>query len=105
MAHHCRRVEIEVKREQRGGLQENRWEPLRGRVMANEEKKMVACSMRRETQQLVKCWGCREGGHRLWMCSKKAAHPAKGEAQQRKLKCGKCGEENHVAKGCKNYWR
>ena len=78
---------------------------MRGRVMASEEEKMAACSMRREAQQLVKCWGCGEGEHCLWTSPKKVACPAKGEAQQRKLRCGKCREENHVTKGCDNYWR
>jgi len=48
MAHQCRREEIEAEREQRGGLQENRWEPLKCRVMVSEEERIVACSKRRE---------------------------------------------------------
>jgi len=55
MAHYCRRKEIETEREQRGGLYENRWEPLRYRVMVSEEERMAVCSVRREAQQLVKC--------------------------------------------------
>jgi len=39
------------------------------------------------------------------MCPKKTARLVKGKAQQRRLKCWKCGEENHVTKGCDNYWR
>jgi len=65
MAHHCRREEMKAEREQRGGWFDNRWEPLRCRVMACEEERVVACSARREAQQLVKCWGCREKGHYL----------------------------------------
>ena len=65
-------MEIEAEREQRGGLQENRWDPLRCRVMASEEERMVAHSKRREVQQLVRCWGCGEEGHRLWTCPKRA---------------------------------
>ena len=41
MAHHCRRMEIEAEREQRGGSCENRWEPLRRRVMACEEERVA----------------------------------------------------------------
>jgi len=55
MAHHCRRIEIEAEREQSGGPYENRWEPLRCRVMVCEEERRVACSVRREAQHLVKC--------------------------------------------------
>ena len=47
----------EIKEEeQRGGLQENRWEPLKCRVMASDEERMAAHSIRREAQQAVKCW-------------------------------------------------
>ena len=41
MAYHYRRMEIEAEREQRGELFENRWEPLRCRVMACEEERTV----------------------------------------------------------------
>ena len=78
VAHHCRRAEIEAEREQREGLDENRWEPLRCRVMACDEERMAAHSKRREAQQAVKCWGCGEEGHCLWMCPKKAARPEQG---------------------------
>ena len=65
MAHHCRRVEIEAEKEQRGGSDENKWKLLKCRVMACDEERKAACSIRREAQQLVRCWGCREEGHRL----------------------------------------
>jgi len=65
MAHHCRRIEIEARREQRGEFSENRWELLRCRMMTCEEERMVVRSARREAQQVVKCWGCGEEGHRL----------------------------------------
>ena len=65
MAHQYRREEIEAEREQRGGLQENRWKLLKCRVMAYEEERKVARSVRREAQQVVKCWGCGETRHRL----------------------------------------
>ena len=97
MAHHCRRAEIEAERELRGGSCENRWEPLRCRVMR--------CDEEREAQQKVKCWGCRKEGHRLWTYPRKAARPPKGEAQQGKLVCRKCKEENHIARNCNSYWR
>ena len=80
MAHQCRREEIEAEKELRGGSEENRWEPLRCRVMMCDEEREAACSTRREAQQGVKCWGCGEVGHRLWTCPKKAARPHKGEA-------------------------
>ena len=105
MAHYCRRMEIEAERELRGGLCENRWEPLRCRVMVCEEERMVAHSVKREVQQLVKCWGCREEGHCLWTCPKKAVCPVQGKVQQRKLRCAECKEENHVARNCDSYWR
>ena len=93
-AHHCRRVEIEAEREQRGGLYENRWKPLRCRVMACEEERLAAHSERREV------------GHRLWTCPTKAACPPKGEAQQeRKVVCKACKREDHVARNCNSYWR
>jgi len=81
MAHQCRKGEIEAEREQRGGLQENRWRLLEERVMRCDEEREAACSARREAQQEVKCWGCGEVGHHLWTCLAKAAHPPKGEAQ------------------------
>jgi len=105
MAYHCRRTEIEAEREQRGGLWENRWKPLRYRVMACKEERLAACSERREVQQVVKCWGYGEKGHHLWMCPKKAACPEQGKAQQRKLVYRECKEENHVARNCDSYWR
>ena len=104
-AHQCRRGEIKAEREQRRGLQENRWEPLKCRVMASEEERMVACSVRREAQQAVKCWGCGEEGHCLWTCLKKVVHLEQGEAQQRKLVCRKCKGKSHIAGNCDSYWR
>jgi len=107
MAHHCRREEIEAEREQRERWFANQWEPLRCRVMACKEERMVVCSVRREVQQQVKCWGCGEAGHCLWTCPRKAARPVQGEAQPknvRKLVCGECKEENHVARNCNSYW-
>ena len=105
MAYQCRREEIKAEREQRGGLQENRWKPLRYRVMACEEERRAVRSVRREVQQTVKCWGCGKEGHHLWTCPTKAACPPKGEVQQRKLVCRECKEENHVARNCNSYWR
>ena len=106
IAHQCRREEVEAKREQRGGSQENRWEPLECRVMRCDEEREAAHSTRREAQQGIKCWGCGEMEHRLWTCPKKVARPPKGEAQQeRKVVCKACKGENHIAKNCNNYWR
>jgi len=105
-AHQCRREKIEAEREQRGGLNENRWELLRYRVMAYDEKRKVAHSMWREAQQGTKCWGCGEVRHRLWMCLTKAVHPPKEKAQQeRKVVCRACKVENHIARNCDSYWR
>ena len=105
MVHHCRRTEIEAEREWRGGLSENRWKSLECRVMACEEERMAACSIRREAQQLVKCWGCGEEGHHLWTCPKRVACPVQGKVQQRKLRCAECKEENHIARNCNSFWR
>ena len=106
MAHHCRRTEIEAERELRGGLCENRWKPLECRVMRCDEEKEAARSIRREAQQEVKCWGCGEVGHRLWMCPAKAARPCRREVQQeRKVMCRACKEKNHIARNCNSYWR
>jgi len=106
MAHYCRRAEIEAEREQRGGLQDNRWKLLECRVMRCEEEREAACSIRREAQQAVKCWGCEEVGHRLWTCPTKAACPPKGEAQQEKrMVYTACKGENHIARNCDSYWR
>jgi len=106
MAHHCRREEIEAEREQRGGLQKNRWKPLECRVMRCDEEREAAHSIRREAQQTVKCWGCGEVEHCLWTCPTKAAHPPKEEAQQeRKVVCMACKGENHIARNCDSYWR
>jgi len=104
MAHQCRRREIEVEREQRGELQENRWKPLECRIMRCDEEREVARSIRREAQQTVKCWGCGEAGHRLWTCPTKAVRPPKGEVQQeRKVVCRACKGENHIARNCDSY--
>ena len=46
MAYHYRRMEIEAEREQRGELFENRWEPLRCRVMVCEEERMTVRVLR-----------------------------------------------------------
>ena len=74
--------------------------------MRCEEERKAARSIRREAQQVVKCWGCREVGHCLWTCPTKAAHPPKGEAQQeRKIGCTVCKGENHIARNCDSYWR
>ena len=106
MAHHYRRAEIEAEREQRGGLQENRWKPLECRVIRCDEEREAMRSVRREAQQGVKCWGCGEVGHRLWTCPAKAECPPKGEAQQeRRIVCAACKGENHIARNCNSYWR
>ena len=106
MAYHCRRAKIEAKREQRGGLQENRYKPLECRVMRYDEEREAAHSIRREAQQAVKCWGCGEAGHCLWTCPRKAARPPKGKVQQEgKVVCRTCKGENHVARNCDSYWR
>jgi len=105
-AHQCRRVEVEAERELRRGWDENRWKPLECRMMRCDEEREVACSVRREAQQGVKCWGCGEMGHCLWTCPAKTAYPPKGEAQQeRKVVCRTCKGENHVARDCDTYWR
>jgi len=100
MAYQCRREEIETEREQRGGSGENRWEPLRCRMMRCNEEREAARSIRSEVQQEVKCWGCGEAEHRLWTCPTKAACPAKGKAQQeRKVVCRACkGEGSYYKK-------
>jgi len=106
MAHQCRRKEIEAKREVRGGSEENRWEPLRCRVMRCDEEREAARSIRREAQQGMKYWGCGEVGHCLWTCPKKVVCPHKGKAQQgRKVTCVAYRGENHVARNCDSYWR
>jgi len=106
MAHQCRREEVEAGRELRGRSQENRWKTLECRVMRCGEEREAACSIRREAQQGIRCWGCGEVGHHLWMCPKKAVHPQRGEAQQeRKVVCVACKGENHVARNCNSYWR
>ena len=105
-AHQCRREEVKAERELRGGLDENRWKPLEYRVMRCDEERKVARSIRREAQQGVKYWGCGKMGHRLWTCPTKTARPLKGKAQQeRKLVCGRCKGENHIARNCDSYWR
>ena len=55
MVHYCRRAEIEAEREQRGGLQENRWKPLECRVVRCKEEREAVRSVRREAQQEVEC--------------------------------------------------
>jgi len=106
MAYQCRRKKVEAERELRGESEENRWEPLRYRVMMCDEEREAAHSVRREAQQGMKCWGCREVGHRLWTCPRKAARPHKGKAQQgRKVMYVACKRENHVARNCDSYWR
>jgi len=54
--------------------------------MGCKEDRMAVCSIRKEVQQGVKCWGYREAGHCLWTCSKKVACPEKGEVQQREVR-------------------
>jgi len=106
MAHQCRRREIEAEREQREGSVENKWKPLECRVMRCDEEREAAHSIRREAQQEVKCWGCREVGHRLWACPMKVACPPKGKVQQeRKVVYRACRGENHVTRNCNSYWR
>ena len=79
---------------------------MRCRVMVCEEERLVACSKMREAQQVVRCWGCGEVGHRLWACPTKAACPPKEEAQQeKKVVCKACKGENHVTRNCDTYWR
>ena len=50
MAHQCRREEVEAEREQRRGLQENRWKTLECRVMRCDEEREAVRSIRREAQ-------------------------------------------------------
>jgi len=105
MAHYYRRMEIEAERKLRGGLCENRWKPLKCRMMACDEERMAVRSIKREAQQLVRYWECGEEGHCLWTCPKKVACPEQGKAQQRKLVCRECKKENHVTRNCDGYWR
>ena len=106
MAHQCKREEIKAERKLRGGSCENRWEPLKCRVMRYDKEREVARSMRREAQQEVKCWGCGEVGHHLWTCPTKVVCPPKGEVQQEgKIVCRVCKGENHVARNYNSYWR
>jgi len=53
-------------RENRGGWQENKWELLKCRVMVCDEERKAVHSIRREAQQVMKCWGCGKAGHCLW---------------------------------------
>jgi len=106
MAHQCRRGKVETERELRGGLQENRWKPLECRVMRCDEEREAACSIRREAQQGVKCWGCGEVGHCLWMCPTKAACPPKGEAQQEgRVVCRVCKGKDYITRNCDDHWK
>ena len=93
-----------VAREQRGGLCSNRWSALRSRVMGCEEDRKAARSVRREAQQETRCWGCGVLGHYLWECPNKAAHPAKGKAQQKKVRSMEMKEEVAL-EGEESSWR
>jgi len=62
-----------AEREQRGRLCRNRWNALRTRVMGYKEDRKEVCSIRREAQQGVRCWGCGELGHCLWTCPSRVA--------------------------------
>jgi len=74
--------------------------------MRCDEEREAACSIRREAQQEVKCWGCGKVGHCLWTCPARVAHPPRGEAQQEgKVVYRACKGENHVARNCNSYWR
>ena len=55
-------------------------------VMGCEEDRRTACSVRRQAQQGVKCWGCEEMGYCLWVCPNKVAYPVKGEVQQKQVR-------------------
>ena len=106
MAHQCRREEIKAERKLRGESCENRWELLRCRVMRCDKEREAVHSIRREAQQEVKCWECREVGHCLWTCPTQTACPPKGEAQQeRKVVCRVCKGENHITRNYNSYWR
>ena len=37
--------------------------------------------------------------------SQKGSTPVQGKAQQGRLKCERCKEENHVTRNCDSYWR
>jgi len=93
MACHCQYEERIEARELRGESCKNRWNVLRSRVMRSEEEREVVCSRRREAQQGVKCWGCGEARHCLWVCPKKAAHPTRGKAQQKEVRRAVEGKE------------
>jgi len=71
----------------------NRWNMLRSRVMRSEGEREAAHSRRREAQQGVKCWGCGEAVHCLWVCPKKAVHPTRGKAQQKEVRRAVEGKE------------
>jgi len=73
MARHCQYEERMAEREQREELCRNRWNTLRTRVMGCEEDRKEVCSIRREAQQGVRCWGCGELGHCLWACPSRVA--------------------------------
>ena len=93
------------KRGDRSRKGAKRWQPLRSRVMACEEERRAVSSERREAQQGVEYWRCREKGHHLWTYPKKAACPEWGEAQQKRMVCRECKGKNYVTRNCDSYWR
>ena len=82
----CEHEERVAAREWRKGLCGNRWNVPRSRVMGCKEDRREACSIRREVQQGMKCWGCGVVEHCLWECPNKAVHPVKGKAQQKEVR-------------------
>jgi len=61
--------------------------------MGCEEDRRAACSIRREAQQEIKCWGYGVVEHCLWECPSKVAHPVKGKVQQKKVRGVEAKEE------------
>jgi len=63
--------------------------------MGCKKNRKETCSIRRETQQRVRYWGCGELGHCLWTCPSKAAKKEVQHKEERKL-VPKTGGRNKV---------
>jgi len=86
LARNCRNRELREARGTRGEESKNRWEALKSRVMSCGVER-AACPIKGEAQQYIRrCYGCGEAGHYVQRCPRKAAHPKRGNVQQREVR-------------------
>jgi len=91
LARNYRNRELMEARGTRGEESRDRWEALKSCVMSYGVE-CVACPIQGEAQQYTRrCYRCGEAGHYIQWCPRKAAHPKRGNVQQKEVRVAVMG--------------